>query len=227
VGDVYTRAYTLCQQTGEAPQLARALWGLSQFHLTQRQLANAAELAQQLLALAERQSDIGFLREGHFVIGAVAVRLCRPSPTAESGGSDPGPAGGASPQSGVCGMLRGPRLPVSPRCGGNPGACRRHASPGRRAELAAPRRAGAHLAGVSSCHARRPPAWRFSARGWPLPTWDQSRYGPIGSPCWPRHMAGRRRGWMSEPMSVRLCNAHFCGHGPRVNAASQPLCRFT
>ena len=31
VGDSYTRAYTLCQQVGETPQLARALWGSRSF----------------------------------------------------------------------------------------------------------------------------------------------------------------------------------------------------
>jgi hypothetical protein len=73
VGDVYTRAYTLCRQTGEAPQLARVLWGLSQFHLTQGQVATAGEAAQQLLDLAQRQPDAGFLVEGHFVVGTVAL----------------------------------------------------------------------------------------------------------------------------------------------------------
>jgi hypothetical protein len=73
VGDVYTRAYPLCQQTGEAPQLTRVLWGLSQFHLTQGQVATAGEVAQQLLDLAQRQPDAGFLVEGHFVVGTVAL----------------------------------------------------------------------------------------------------------------------------------------------------------
>ena len=72
VGDVYTRAYTLCQQTGETPQLARVLWGLSQFQMTQGQVATAGELAQQLLDLAQRQPDTGFLVEGHFLMGTMA-----------------------------------------------------------------------------------------------------------------------------------------------------------
>jgi predicted ATPase len=72
VGDVYTRAYALCQQTGEAPQLARVLWGLSQFHLTQGHVATAGAVAQQLLDLAQRQPDTGFVVEGHFVMGTVA-----------------------------------------------------------------------------------------------------------------------------------------------------------
>ena len=72
VGEVYTRAYTLCQQTGETPQLARVLWGLSQFQMTQGQVATAGELAQQLLDLAQRQPDTGCLVEGHFLMGTMA-----------------------------------------------------------------------------------------------------------------------------------------------------------
>ena len=72
VGDVYTRAYTLGQQVGETSQLARALWGLSQFHMTQGQMATADALAQQLLDLAHRQPDTDFLVEGQFVMGTIA-----------------------------------------------------------------------------------------------------------------------------------------------------------
>ena len=73
VGDSYTRAYTLAQQVGETPPLARALWGLSQFHMTQGQVATAGALAQQLLDLAQRQPNAGFLVEGHFVMGTMVV----------------------------------------------------------------------------------------------------------------------------------------------------------
>src|SRR5262245_61699256 len=72
VGAVYTRAYTLAQQVGETPQRMRVLWGLSQFHLTQGQLATADALAQQLLELVQHQPDTGFAVEGHFVMGTMA-----------------------------------------------------------------------------------------------------------------------------------------------------------
>ena len=72
VGDAYTRAYTLCRQVGETPQLARILWGLSQFHMTQGRLATADELGQQLFDLVRRQPDTGFVAEGHFVRGTIA-----------------------------------------------------------------------------------------------------------------------------------------------------------
>ena len=72
VGDVYTRAYTLGQQVGETPQRIRVLWGLSQFHMTQGQMATASALAQRLLDLVQRQPDTGFAVEGHFVLGTMA-----------------------------------------------------------------------------------------------------------------------------------------------------------
>jgi predicted ATPase len=72
VGDVYTRAYTLAQQVGETPQLARVLWGLSQFHMTQGRMAPADALAQRLLELVQRLPDTGFAVEGHFVLGTMA-----------------------------------------------------------------------------------------------------------------------------------------------------------
>jgi predicted ATPase len=72
VGDVYTRAYTLAQQVGETSQLARVLWGLSQFHMTQGQMAPADALAQRLLDLVQHQPDMGFAMEGHFVMGTMA-----------------------------------------------------------------------------------------------------------------------------------------------------------
>jgi len=75
VGDVYTQAYTLGLQVGETPQRIRALWGLSQFHMSQGQMAPADALAQQLLALVQHQPDTGFAVEGHFIVGVRAIHL--------------------------------------------------------------------------------------------------------------------------------------------------------
>ena len=72
VGEVYTRAYALCQQMEETPQLARVLWGLSQFQMNQGQLATADALARQLFDLAQRQPDTECLVEGHFLMGTMA-----------------------------------------------------------------------------------------------------------------------------------------------------------
>jgi predicted ATPase len=64
VGEVYTRAHALCQQVGETPQIFRVLWGLFLFHGAQAQLDTASELGQQLLQLAQRHPDTGFMVEG-------------------------------------------------------------------------------------------------------------------------------------------------------------------
>jgi predicted ATPase len=72
VGAVYTRAYTLAQQVGETPQRMRVLWGLSQFHMIQGQLATADALIQQLLELVQCRPDTEFAVEGYAAIGAMA-----------------------------------------------------------------------------------------------------------------------------------------------------------
>jgi predicted ATPase len=72
VGKVYTRASILCQQVGEMSQRIRALWGLSQFHMSQGHMETAEALAQQLLALVHHEPDTGFAMEGHFVLGTMA-----------------------------------------------------------------------------------------------------------------------------------------------------------
>jgi predicted ATPase len=72
VGEVYTRAATLAQEVGETAQLARVLWGLSQFHMTQGQMAPAGSLAQRLLDLVHHQPDPGFAVEGQCVMGMMA-----------------------------------------------------------------------------------------------------------------------------------------------------------
>jgi hypothetical protein len=50
----------------------RALWGLSQFHMTQGHMATADALAQRLLELVQRQPDTGFAVEGHLDMAAMA-----------------------------------------------------------------------------------------------------------------------------------------------------------
>jgi len=72
VGEVYSRAQTLCQQVGEPPQRFKVLHGLHRFHGTQGQLRLASALSQQLFDLAQRQHDPILVREGHMTEGAVA-----------------------------------------------------------------------------------------------------------------------------------------------------------
>ena len=73
VGEVYTRAHTLCHQVGEPPQRFQVLRGLYQFHGTRAQLPTAGELSQQLLHLAHHQHDTVLVLEGHMAVGSVAL----------------------------------------------------------------------------------------------------------------------------------------------------------
>jgi predicted ATPase/class 3 adenylate cyclase len=65
VEQTYTRAWELCQQLGETPQLFAALRGLWWFYQTGGRLATAREVAEQLLSLAQRQHDATRLMAAH------------------------------------------------------------------------------------------------------------------------------------------------------------------
>jgi predicted ATPase len=65
VEQCYTRAWELCQQVGESPQLFLALWGLYRFYLLRAGLQAAQELGGQLLSLAQRMQDPALLLEAH------------------------------------------------------------------------------------------------------------------------------------------------------------------
>src|SRR5215510_16161463 len=107
VGEVYTRAHTLCHQVEEPRQRYQALQGLSRFHLIQAQVRTAGELSQQLFHLASHQPDPVLVLEGHMAMGYVAffrgdlvtarthlehsLHLCEthlPTPLLVSGGHD-------------------------------------------------------------------------------------------------------------------------------------------
>jgi predicted ATPase len=72
VGEVYTRAHTLCQDVGEPSQLCRTLQGLYRFHLVQGQLRMAGEVSQQFFRLASRQHDTTLVLESYMDLGLVA-----------------------------------------------------------------------------------------------------------------------------------------------------------
>jgi class 3 adenylate cyclase/tetratricopeptide (TPR) repeat protein len=59
VRDAYDRARLLCRQLGDTPQLFMVLLGLAHYYLQQSEMITAIELAQQCLALAEREKDTG------------------------------------------------------------------------------------------------------------------------------------------------------------------------
>jgi class 3 adenylate cyclase/tetratricopeptide (TPR) repeat protein len=65
VREAYDQARQLCSQLGDSPQLFRILLGLSGYYLQQEEMPHAIELAQQCLAVAERQQDMGGILAAH------------------------------------------------------------------------------------------------------------------------------------------------------------------
>jgi tetratricopeptide (TPR) repeat protein len=72
VGEVYTRAHTLCQQGGDPWQRCQALQGLYRFHLLRAQLRTANELIVQFFRLAPDLHDTALMQEGYTDLGLIA-----------------------------------------------------------------------------------------------------------------------------------------------------------
>ncbi|MHA7685009.1 adenylate/guanylate cyclase domain-containing protein [Cupriavidus sp. PET2-C1] len=66
----YTRALALCHQLGETIQLFPALLGLRTFYIVRAELQTARELAEQLLALAEKARDPALLVQARRALAA-------------------------------------------------------------------------------------------------------------------------------------------------------------
>ena len=56
-GHALTRAYELCQQVGDTPQLVTVLGSLASWHRERAEIHTAQEVAAQRLTLAQRQPD--------------------------------------------------------------------------------------------------------------------------------------------------------------------------
>ena len=69
VEQTYSRAWELCQQLGETPQLFPALRGLWMFYQGRGRLSTAREVGEQLLSLAQRQHDATRLMVAHASLG--------------------------------------------------------------------------------------------------------------------------------------------------------------
>jgi predicted ATPase/class 3 adenylate cyclase len=74
-GHVYARAYELCQQVGESPQLFPILAGLARFYLQRREYQTARELGEQMLRLAQRVHDPAGLANAHITLGNPLILL--------------------------------------------------------------------------------------------------------------------------------------------------------
>jgi predicted ATPase/DNA-binding winged helix-turn-helix (wHTH) protein len=69
VVQTYGRARSLCEEIGDAPQLFPILWGIWAFNVLRARHKAARELSEELIGLARRSQDSGFLLEGHVAMG--------------------------------------------------------------------------------------------------------------------------------------------------------------
>jgi predicted ATPase len=75
VGRAYARAQEICQQLGDNPQTFQALWGLRAFYYLRAELQRALELGGQLLRLAQRHDNFGYLLEAHRSLGTTSFNM--------------------------------------------------------------------------------------------------------------------------------------------------------
>jgi class 3 adenylate cyclase/predicted ATPase len=75
VEQAYARAWALCQQVGEPPQLFQTLRGLCGFYVNSGALQPARELAEQLMRLAQRMAVPTLRLEAYGVLGAILFLL--------------------------------------------------------------------------------------------------------------------------------------------------------
>jgi predicted ATPase len=75
VAKAYTRAWELCRQIGETPELFRVLRGLRTFYLTRGEFHKARELGEQLLTLAQSQKDPALLLSAYDTLGIILFHL--------------------------------------------------------------------------------------------------------------------------------------------------------
>jgi DNA-binding winged helix-turn-helix (wHTH) protein len=69
VVQTYTRALALCQASGDSPQRFAVLRGLRRVYAGRAEMSQAQAMGEELLALAERGHDPGYLLEAHIGVG--------------------------------------------------------------------------------------------------------------------------------------------------------------
>jgi class 3 adenylate cyclase/predicted ATPase len=75
VGQAYARAYELCRQVEDTPQVFPALWGLWAFNCVVAKMHTAQELGEQCLTLAQRVQDPALLLQADHALGVTLVYL--------------------------------------------------------------------------------------------------------------------------------------------------------
>ncbi len=72
---VYTRAWEICQQVGQTPQLFPVLEGLRVFYFVRAELKRTRQLSEQLLTLAQNFQEPALLVEAHMALGVTLMFL--------------------------------------------------------------------------------------------------------------------------------------------------------
>ena len=75
VEQVYSRAYTLCQQVGTLSQSLPILRGLAEVYNVRKDFRKARELGEQYLTMAQRTQDAGLLVDAYYVLGLTLFYL--------------------------------------------------------------------------------------------------------------------------------------------------------
>ncbi|HEY5869834.1 MAG TPA: hypothetical protein VI542_30425, partial [Candidatus Tectomicrobia bacterium] len=75
VAQVYTRAYALCRQGGQAEQRFSVLIGLRRFYLNRGELGTARKIGEELLTLAQHQHNPTWLLEAYWSLSGVLFSL--------------------------------------------------------------------------------------------------------------------------------------------------------
>jgi predicted ATPase/DNA-binding winged helix-turn-helix (wHTH) protein/class 3 adenylate cyclase len=75
VEQAYSRAYVLCQEVGETPELVPLLLGLWRYHVTRAQLHKAREFGDTLLRLAQRADTAALAVIGNYPLGNTCFYL--------------------------------------------------------------------------------------------------------------------------------------------------------
>jgi class 3 adenylate cyclase/predicted ATPase len=83
VGQVYSRAYDLCQQLDDPPQLPTVLVGLWLFSLLRVELGRARELGERLLSLGRHKRDPVIILSAHYALGNTLAFLGELGPARE------------------------------------------------------------------------------------------------------------------------------------------------
>jgi predicted ATPase len=72
---IYDRAWELCQQIGDTPEIFPALWGLWLTYHFSAETAKAVELGEKMMVLAQREDDKELLLQAHHALWTTLIQI--------------------------------------------------------------------------------------------------------------------------------------------------------